>query len=571
MKKLVVAVTATGLLAGGAAFAAVAQAASGKDADSASTASTAAPAKTTAAQAASLGETAASYTPPKIKWDECTYDLGGGDTFVVDCGYLSVPLSYGNPTGKKIKIFVTRLKHTSPAADFQGPMILNPGGPGGSGAFMPYYSNFVPGDAPSQYDWVGFDPRGVGDSIPSLSCDPNYAKPPRPSYVPTTAKLENAWLKRSKDYAKKCDKAGGALLDHVKTTDSANDIESLRKALGAEKINYYGFSYGTYLGQVYATKYKSRVNKVVFDGVVDPSRVWYKANLDQDYAFDKSIDEFFTWVAKYDSIYHLGTNEAAVEKAYYAALAKLKAKPTSKLGPSEWNDVFVSAGYYVYDWEAIASAFSAYVINGKAKPATDLYLDANAYGTKGDDNGFAMYLATECTEGTWSRDWYKWRVDSWVTYGRAPFITWNNTWFNAPCTTWGAKAAKPVTIDGSKAPGALLINETLDAATPFSGALKVRSLFPNSVLIEGVGGSTHAGSLSGVACTDDKIAAYLVKGGSLPARVAGNTSDVKCDPVPAPDPTAPALKAASTQSKVRAQLQAGIGPRLTGSPVSFTK
>jgi hypothetical protein len=92
-----------------------------------------------------------------------------------------------------------------------------------------------------------------------------------------------------------------------------------------------------------------------------------------------------------------------------------------------------------------------------------------------------------------------------------------------------------VRVDGRRVQSALLIEETHDAATPFNGALQARKDFPGSVLIEGVGGTTHAGSLSGVTCTDDRIVAYL-KTGALPARKPGNRSDVQCDPVPAPEP-----------------------------------
>ena len=77
--------------------------------------------------------------------------------------------------------------------------------------------------------------------------------------------------------------------------------------------------------------------------------------------------------------------------------------------------------------------------------------------------------------------------DNWATYKKAPFETWGNAWFNAPCLYWPAKAHTPLRIDGSNVPNALLIDETLDAATPFSGSLEVRSLFPNAVLARRAG------------------------------------------------------------------------------------
>jgi hypothetical protein len=126
-------------------------------------------------------------------------------------------------------------------------------------------------------------------------------------------------------------------------------------------------------------------------------------------------------------------------------------------------------------------------------------------------------------------------ADNMRVAGTAPFETWGNAWYNAPCQTWRAPARRPVAISGAAAPPVLLISETLDAATPYSGALEARRVFGKSALIEGVGGTTHAGSLSGVACTDNAIAAYLADG-TLPARVAGDRSDKRCPAVPQPDP-----------------------------------
>ena len=94
-----------------------------------------------------------------------------------------------------------------------------------------------------------------------------------------------------------------------------------------------------------------------------------------------------------------------------------------------------------------------------------------------------------------------------------------------PCRYWPARAGTPVNVNGARVPGVLLIEETNDAATPWAGAIEVRKRYPGAVLIEGVGGTTHAGSLSGVSCTDDRIATYLLTG-ALPAgsRVTAPTS-----------------------------------------------
>ncbi|MBU2666624.1 alpha/beta hydrolase [Actinoplanes bogorensis] len=481
-----------------------------------------------------------SYTPPPIAWGACTNATLKARG--AECGFVIVPLDYDRPGGTTIKIAVSRIKAKSPAADYQGVMLVNPGGPGGSGLIYSVLQSAIPNGVGNDYDWIGFDPRGVGSSVPSLTCDGNVAGYNRPYYVPVTKQLEKTWLDRSKAYAQACAKAGGPLLDHLKTTDNVADMESIRKALGQKQINFYGFSYGTYLGQVYATQHPAQVRRMVFDGVVDPRGVWYDANLSQDIQFDKNMDIYFTWVAKYDAVYHLGNTGKAVKAKYYATLQKLRTAPAEgKIGPDEWNDIFVSAGYYVYGWEDVATAFSAYVNNGDASGLLDLY---SAPGP-GADNGYAIYLGTQCTDTKWPKNWDKWKRDNWRIYQKYPFITWNNAWFNAPCLYWKGDVGRAVDVNGKKAPPILLISETKDAATPYAGSLEIRQRFPRSVLIEGVGGTTHAGSLSGIACTDDTIANYLDTG-ALPNRVRGNRSDKQCAPVPQPDPTAAAAKSLSS-------------------------
>ena len=479
------------------------------------------------AQAAPPGPAAApDFQPAPVAWGPCTSP--GLVRRGAECGFVTVPLDYAKPSGTKIQLAVSRVKHKVPDAEFQGVMLVNPGGPGGSGLTLSVLGEFVPKDAGLAYDWIGFDPRGVGSSKPALSCDPNVAGYNRPYYIPETPQLEAAWLKKDAAYTAKCAVKGGELLKHLTTIDSVKDMDSIRKALRAKQINFYGFSYGTYLGSVYATLFPQQTRRMVLDGNVDPTRVWEAANYDQDFAFEKTVKIFFDWVAKYDSIYHLGNSGDAVETLYYEQYQKLRTAPADgKIGSSEWNDIFLQAGYYVFGWQEIATAFSNWVNKEDPAGLVDLYGSPPF-----DDNGYAIYLAVQCSDAKWS-NYVKFRKDNAAVYEQAPFLTWGNAWFNAPCTFWPVKSGTPVKVDGSKAPPLLLISETLDAATPFSGSLSLRKLFPTSSLIEGLGGTTHAGSLNGVACTDDAIAAYLATG-ATPTRVAGNRSDLQCPPVEQP-------------------------------------
>jgi pimeloyl-ACP methyl ester carboxylesterase len=466
-----------------------------------------------------------------ISWHACsdlelTY-LG------LQCGSLTVPRDHDDPTGPTITLALTRRQHTS--TTYRGALLVNPGGPGGSGLSMPSLSDYVPGNVGSSYDWIGFDPRGVGASSPSLHCSRRFFTFDRPSYVPRKAALARTWLARSRAYAAACadTAAKRALLPHLSTLDTVRDMESIRQALGVSTISYYGFSYGTYLGEVYATRYPTHVGRFVLDGVVNPSRVWFAANLDQDRAFDRNMDVFWQYVARHPGAFHLGKRWRAIKAGYYKQLKRLDRKPAAhgRLGPDELADAMLDAGYYVYNWVDLGLAYSALVRKHRGGTLAALYRDANM----GDDNSFATYNAVQCTDAAWP-GWARTRAASWAVHRRAPFLTWGNTWYNAPCLSWKVPAHRRLTVSGAAvSQKILLISETRDAATPFSGALAVRRLFPSASLVAGVDGTTHASSLSGVPCVDNTVAGYL-RTGLVPTRLTGNRADRRCPRLLPPSP-----------------------------------
>jgi pimeloyl-ACP methyl ester carboxylesterase len=487
---------------------------------------------TSSGSSAHLATTSAVST--SIHWRRCqgfrTADLSSESD--VQCGSLRVPLNYHRPHGPTVTLAMTLLRHSSSAAHYQGVMLSNPGGPGGSGLGLgPALAADLPPAVSDSYDWVSWDPRGVGDSRPRLSCKPGYFNGPRRSYQPTTKALRHYWLGRSKAYAQACERHQPALLAHLTTRDSVRDMESIRGALGVASISYYGFSYGTYLGEVYSTLHPDHLRRMVLDSSVDPRKVWYAANLNQDKAFDRVINIFFRWVARYHDSFHLGATHAAVSHRYYRTLTALADHPRHRLGAAEWTDAFESAGYDQSTWVSTARAWQAYA-NGHPGRITQEYA---AEDEPGDDNEYAVYNAVQCTDTQWPSRWQRWRRDNTAYHRKYPFLTWSNAWFNAPCLYWRAKPKTPVKVDGTATKSALLIDETLDAATPYSGSLEVRKLYPHSSLIAEPGGTTHADSLSGNHCVDSKIATYL-KTGHRPARRGGRHADATCRPLPTPHP-----------------------------------
>ncbi len=473
----------------------------------------------------------------KLIWGACE-DVGlltGG----AECSSLKVPMNWDKPGDATVTLALSRVKATKGR---QGVMFSNPGGPGGSGLGIPGY---LPGQVPRgiglSYDWIGFDPRGVGASRPALSCEPNYLRGPRPAYKPaeksSRSPNESAWIARTKAYTKACAAKNGALLSHVRTIDTLRDMEAIRTALGEKQINYYGFSYGTFIGQTYATLFPNRVRRMVLDGNVAPNYPGYgDGGLAQMSSFQYVISEFFSWIAKYDSTYDLGTDADTVIAAYRELQRELTTAPVGEFGSAELDDVFLRAGYSERLWARTAEAFADWR-RGNTSAMTQLYRQAN---TPGDDNTFAAFNATFCTDGPFPTDYAKVRADAYKIAEVAPLPAWGGFWFSAPCTWWPVKPGKPLKVDGQKLAAAgtriLLINATRDGATPFSGALAVRKEFPTAVLVAELGATTHAGSLQGNECIDDHVAAYLADG-TLPRRLSANRADADCARVPLPQPS----------------------------------
>jgi pimeloyl-ACP methyl ester carboxylesterase len=497
------------------------------------------------ASVSASGATQAGRAAAGIAWGACS------DPVLVQahaqCGFVSVPVSYSDPHGQQIKIAVSRIRHTASSRDYQGVILSNPGGPGGSGLNLNAFLRSALtsegyGAAAAGYDWIGFDPRGVGSSKPAISCIPNYFRPDRPSYIPRTRRLLNHWLSASQSYAQACDGVSplqSALLRNMTTRDVAMDMDAIRQALGQKQITYYGFSYGTDIGQVYATLFPSHVRRLIMDSNVNLLRNGYHDfNLDQDGPFNRNENIWFGWIAKYDEVYHLGSTEGAVQKLFYATEAQLAAHPAGgKVGPDEWTDLFIEPGYNQGTWVQWAQAFADWVHKHNSAAARTLISLYQAADGPGNDNGFAVYLSVLCTDSHWPLNWSVWNRDVSAIYRQAPFEAWGNAWFNAPCIFWPAPSSRPVQVDGSGIKNALLIDETLDAATPFAGSLVVRRLFPHSVLLAEPGGTSHANSLSGNKCVDGTIAAYL-QTGALPPRKPDAEWDKTCAPLPRPVPPA---------------------------------
>ena len=485
-----------------------------------------------------------------LTWKKC-----GTEKYpTLQCASLEVPLDHARPDGRQITLALSRVPHT--AKTYQGPLLVNPGGPGGSGLTLAgFVASALPKAVAAQYDVIGFDPRGVGRSSPALDCRPGYFDPVRPDSVPSTPRIEKANLQRVQSFARACAEKYAGVLPYIDTISAVRDMDRIRAALGAKKINYFGYSYGTYLGAVYAKLFPERVRRAVLDSVVDPTGVWEEDNLAQDVAFNDRHRAFMAWVAKHDTTYRLGTDPARVEAKWYAMRAALAKKPADgKVGASELEDTFLPGGYYNGYWPQLAEAFAAYVNDKNADALVEAYEDFGAADAS-DDNGYSVYASVQCRDAAWPRDWRQWQADNWAVYAKAPFMTWNNAWYNAPCAFWPTPALDSVSVANGKLPPMLLFQATDDAATPYQGAVTVHRQVARSSLVVERGGGNHGITLSGNTCLDKHLAAYLTDG-TVP-RGTGE-SDAVCEAQPDPKPLNAKVASASPQG---AELHALLGFR----------
>ncbi|MFI5757722.1 alpha/beta hydrolase [Streptomyces sp. NPDC051569] len=493
---------------------------------------------TAASAAAALGAAIAAQRAARkgIDWQDCPADWAFEKP--IQCGSVSVPLDYARPYGRQITIAVDRIANTGTKTERQGALVYNPGGPGGSGMAFPrrvITKNAIWADAAKAYDFVGFDPRGVGHSTPISCVDPQeFVKAPKPDPVPGSEADKRAQRKLAAEYADGCEERSGWMLPHMTTPNTARDLDVIRAALGEKKLNYVGVSYGTYLGAVYGTLFPAHVRRMVVDSVVNPSKekIWYQANLDQDVAFEGRFQDWQDWVARNDAAFHLGKTPTAVRQQWDKLRAATAGKPVGGVvGPAELIGLFQSAAYYDSSWVPVATVWSAYVAGD-----TQALVDAAApdmSDTKGNasaENSNAVYTAVECTDAKWPTSWQKWDRDNTRLHQDHPFLTWANAWMNLPCATWGVKQQTPVEVKTGKGlPPVLIAQSTRDAATPYAGAVELHRRFQGSRLITEQDAGSHGITNLVNPCVNDRVKSYLLTG-------ALDRQDVTCAAHATPKP-----------------------------------
>ncbi|MER5771598.1 alpha/beta hydrolase [Streptomyces sp. NPDC001985] len=485
---------------------------------------TLAPAVTTTTAAAAPGpgtSPLAQYAQQKLTWKRCHPDLPAA----FQCATVKVPLNYAKPGGKKTDIAISRYR-TSVPGKRHGVLLSNPGGPGGSGLGLPLeFKTALPQSVRDRYDLIGFDPRGVGRSSP-VTCGLSGAEAlwPRVYKAKTYAKD----VATAKGVADKCRKRSGEKVPHTTTRNTARDLDLIRTVLGEKKLNYVGYSYGTYLGAVYSQMFPQRTGRFILDSAVDPTRTW--RGMIQAWAdgAEPAFQRWTKWAAARNAVYKLGDTPQKVSKSFWDLVAQADRKPFEYEG-----EVFNGDGvreYMRYSTFSVEPA-SELVVNlrkaaagKKTGPAGTEPRRRPAFAVETPaDNGDAAFWSVVCGDNSaaWPRDTEQYRKDAVRDKKRYPL--YGDFGSNiTPCAFWN-KSGEPVTKVDNKVPSLIIQNEW-DSQTPLSTAKGMRSALKGAKMVTVKNGEGHGVYLfGGSACADAAGTSYL-NTGKLPAK------DTTCAP-----------------------------------------
>jgi pimeloyl-ACP methyl ester carboxylesterase len=480
-----------------------------------------------------------------IAWSDCPE---AGPIETLQCATYTVPLDYRAPDGETIQLALRRV----PAGGSEriGTLFFNPGGPGGtgSGQFPAWYGQF-PEQVRAQFDIVSWDPRGVGEST-SVQCfdspEAEQAVIGEVGAFPLTLAEQEAYATDWQAFADACASRQPELLAHVSTADTARDLEQLRIASGDEDLNYWGVSYGTFLGATYANMFPDRIRTLVLDGNLSPLNWTAGGDTDPQWSIGQRIGsqqsgdvfalflQLCTTAGPDDCAFAAETLDLTTQK-WTDLLNRLAQEPLVIEGRD--GPVLVTLSLLVSQvssgldivwpingeagWQSVASsidmvydlAMSTPVgVAGTpvASPAADATTDASPVAGMERYAGGEQSLAVSC--GDVARP----------ARERMPSLTADAEFLNGyfglatlyadyPCTFWSVKAADPYhgpwTTPLSASP--LVVNTTHDPSTPIGNAEEMAELLPSSTLLT-VNGYGHTSLLNTSTCANDAVASYLL-------------------------------------------------------------
>lgn len=453
-----------------------------------------------------------------LQWTPC----GNG----LQCTTARAPMDWANPADAEIELALVR----QPAASGQrlGSLLVNPGGPGGSGYdFVLDSVDYATTDRlQARYDIVGFDPRGVGRSS-AVSCgSPAFLDEYNYGIIPGQPGSD-AWFAElavaNQEFAQSCLENTGPLLGFIDTVSAARDMDLLRAVLGDEKLNYLGFSYGTFLGATYADLYPENTGRLVLDGALDPSTTDFDVTKTQAMGFESAFRAYLADCVERDDCPFDGTVDEAMAETGQL-LQQLAANPLPgadgrMLGSSTMFVAIILPLYNQGNWPLLDDLFTE-VPTGQT--ATAFYL-ADAYNGRNPDgtyvdNSTEAFTAINCLDYVSTGDLAVIRAEAVELAAAAPVFGPLMSFGGTLCAeAWPFTSTRDrVAIAAPGSADILVVGTTNDPATPYVWAVALAEQLENGHLVtyEGEG---HTAYTAGNACVDDTIDAYFIDGTVPPA------------------------------------------------------
>ena len=446
----------------------------------------------------------------ELDWRVC------GDGF--QCTTVTAPLDWTSPGAGEVELSVIR--HRAASGDAIGSLLTNPGGPGESGVALIRDSlDFAIGEVlQQQYDVIGFDPRGVGEST-AVRC---YDASEMDAYlfdIPAAPRGSDAWedelLARHGDFATACDAESDGILPYITTDNAARDLDLLRGVLGDETLSYLGYSYGTLLGATYAKLFPERVGRLVLDGAVDPSASGLDLGTTQGVGFESALRAYMADCLQQDDCPFRGSvDEAMADLGTLLASVDRSPLPASdgrELGSDSLMMAIVAALYSEDSWPYLTVALTD-VLEGNADVALQL---ADFYYGREDgeytDNSTEAFRAYNCMDYPADSTPEQEASAEALLAAKAPTIApyWSGP---DPCEVWPyppTGVREPITAEGA-AP-IVVVGTTNDPATPYEWSVSLAEQLSSGVLVTRVG-EGHTGYNKGNDCVDRAVEAYLLRG-----------------------------------------------------------
>jgi pimeloyl-ACP methyl ester carboxylesterase len=448
------------------------------------------------------------YYNQALKWTDCK----GG----FDCSTLQVPRDYKHPAGESISLSIIRLKAKKPV----GSLLLNPGGPGGSGVDYARAATYVVSQKLiANYDIVGFDPRGVGRSTP-VHCltDAQTDRIIAADGSPDNQAEISLLVALNKSFAIACQKNSPTLFRFVNTASAARDLDILRSALGDKKLNWLGKSYGTFLGATYAELFPKRVGRMVLDGVVDPTLSNTALSAGQAIGFEDALHRFISDCHSHTDCPLAGSPQFGYQQIVNL-LKSLDAHPVTLKDGRTFTQAMALIGILgslydkQYGWPQLRSDLtSAFALSYEPLARNlDLYTSRGPDG-KYKDNSNDAIAAVNCLDRP-DRPSVKQTlrlVKQWRK--NAPLFGEYLAWSNLSCTYWKAPATDtPHAISASGSPMILVVGTLHDPATPYAWSKSLSKQLHNSTLLT-FDGDGHTAYMQGSSCIDTVVDSYFMTG-----------------------------------------------------------